>query len=91
MHRMNPMKVTAIVLIILGVLIAGYAVMCFAASAPGAANGSPNNATPAVDTPLMSNPWVLFPFDAIAFLGGVGMLLYGGRGAIHTRNPAVRR
>jgi len=85
MNRMNPMKVTAIVIMILGVIIAGYATMCFAASAPTATGGTAN------DSPLMANPWVLFPFAAVAFFGGLAMLLYGGRGVIQTRNPAVRR
>lgn len=91
MQRMNPMKMTAYFLLVIGVLVAGYAVMAMATGGPVVANGGPDTPSPANATPIMSNPWVLFPFAAAALFGGIGMLMYGGRGAIHTRNPAVRR
>lgn len=79
---MNPMKVTAIALLLLGTLIACYAAVSIT---PG---GAANSANPSANA--MPSAMVLFPFAAIALAAGLGLLLFGGRGTIHTRNPAVR-
>jgi hypothetical protein len=82
---MNPMKVTAVALLLLGVLVAGYAAVSLSPSdtavypAPSAGAG-----------PSIPSAMVLFPFAAVAFAAGLSLWLFGGRGVIQTRNPAVR-
>lgn len=78
---MNPMKVTAVAMTLLGVLIAGYAVGSLA----------PSDTTPTTAAgPAAPGAMLLFPFAAVAFAAGLGLLLFGGRGVIRIRNPAVR-
>lgn len=82
---MNPMKVTAFAMMLLGVVIAGFAAVSLIPSEPVAMANPPTDAGPAMPSAML-----LFPFAAVAFAAGLGMLLFGGRGVIRTRNPAVR-
>jgi hypothetical protein len=82
--KMNPMRVTAVALMVLGLLLAGYAAVSL--SPTGTATGSVDDA-PTPGSPLAV---ILFPFAGIAVAAGIAMYLFGGRGVIQTRNPAVR-
>ena len=82
---MNPMKVTAIALLLLGVVLAGFAAISLSPTEPATYASPPNEAGPAAPSAM-----VLFPFAGLAIAAGLGLLLFGGRGAIQTRNPAVR-
>lgn len=82
---MNPMKVTAVAMMLLGALIAVYAAVSLSPADPATYANPPANSAPA-----MPSAMVLFPFAAVAFAAGLCLLLFGGRGVIQTRNPAVR-
>jgi hypothetical protein len=82
---MNPMKVTAVALLLLGVIIAGYAAVSLS---PGDTATYAN--PPTSSGPAMPSAMVLFPFAAVALAAGLCLWLFGGRGVIQTRNPAVR-
>ncbi|MCU0705473.1 MAG: hypothetical protein MUF18_15985 [Fimbriiglobus sp.] len=82
------MKMTAWLLIVLGVVLSTFCLL----SLNGAAT-SETATTPATQQ-IVQNGWplgaILGPFAVIALVAGVGLLLFGGRGAIRTRNPAIR-
>ena len=81
---MQPMKISAIAVIVIGLLIAGFAVMA----------GLPTPTTPQTPEPIGPSAFpiaaVLFPFAIIAISAGAAMWIFGGRGSVKTRNPAVR-
>ena len=83
---MNPMRVTAIAMILLGVIIAGFGIFSLMPAGDTATLASPPSTNPSA----VPTAWVLFPFAGIAVVAGLGILLFGGKGAIRTRNPAVR-
>jgi len=75
------MKYTGIALAILGACVLLF---CIVASATGQPVQNPEGASAKMD--------LVFPviMGLIAFLGGLMMYFYGGRGVISTRNPAIR-
>ena len=83
---MNPMKLTGIVLLILGTLIAGFAVVSLMPSGDNATVATPSIRTPSA----VPSAALLFPFAGVALAAGLVILMFGGKGVIRTRNPAVR-
>jgi hypothetical protein len=77
------MKYTGWAMIVIGVLIGVYALLGVAPSP----TGPPADGTVPPQFPLVG---MLGPFAVIAVLGGIAMLMFGGKGVIKTRNPAIR-
>ena len=81
---MQPMKITAIAVVVIGLLIAGFAGMSLI---PGETKIAGPESSDLKPFPIAA---VLFPFSILAIGAGVAMWFYGGRGAVKTRDPAVR-
>lgn len=83
---MNPMRITGIVLLLLAALIFAFGIFTLMPSGSAATPGNP----PTESGSAVPSAWVIFPFGVVALIAGVAVLLFGGRGVIRTRNPAVR-
>ena len=84
---MNPMKFTAIALLLLGAVITVFAVVSLM---PGSDSSATIARPPDASGPSAPSAWLLFPFAALSLAAGLGILFFGDRGVIRTRNPAIR-
>lgn len=82
------MKMTGWLLIVLGVVIGAFYLFSLNGGAPGETGTTP------VTEQSGQSGWSLGaslgPFALVALAAGVLLLVFGGRGSIRTRNPAVR-
>lgn len=82
---MNPMRLTAVVLLILGSILTLFAVAALYTPDVPVTATSPDEAGPPAPSAV-----VLLPFAGVAFALGIGLFLFRDRGAIRTRNPIHR-